>query len=63
MNEHVTTEQLQALDYNEQRAILFYLTGFLEKSSEFQNALSRAYAAEMRMRVITEARTAIAHGS
>jgi hypothetical protein len=52
----ISMEQLQELDYNEQRAMLFYLTGYLEKSQEFQDALTRAYNAEMRCRARVAAR-------
>lgn len=56
MAQRISLEQLQKLDYNEQRAMLFYLTGYLETSEEFQDALTRAYDAEMRMREMVATR-------
>ena len=50
MSERITNEQLHGLDADERAGMLFYLTGFLGKSSEFQEALTAAYAAQMRMR-------------
>lgn len=50
MSERISTEQLQELDADEKAGMLFYLTGFLGKSQEFQDALARAYAAQIRTR-------------
>ena len=51
----ITDEQLHELNADEKSGMLFYLAGFLAKSEEFQDALTRAYAAQMRSRARTEA--------
>jgi hypothetical protein len=48
--QRVTDEQLHGLDADEKAGMLFYLAGYLGKSLEFQEALTAAYAAQMRMR-------------
>ena len=51
---NVSDEQLHALDQDEKAGMLFFLTGFLGKSEEFQDALTRAYNAQMRSRARME---------
>lgn len=51
----VSDEQLHTLSADEKSGMLFYLTGFLAKSPEFQDALTRAYNAQMRSRARQEA--------
>lgn len=46
--ERVSLEQLQDMNRDEQSSMLFYLTGYLKKSAEFQDAMGAAYAAHLR---------------
>ena len=46
----VTDDQLHELNADEKSGMLFYLTGFLSKSPDFQDALTRAYDTQMRSR-------------
>lgn len=46
----ITENKLHALDPDEKAGMLFFLVGFLQGSEEFQDALTRAYNAQMRSR-------------
>lgn len=48
--DRITLEDLQALDRDEQAGMLFYLSGYMEKSPKFQEALAAAYAAQLESR-------------
>lgn len=56
MTQKISIKQILELGADETAGMLLYLTGYLGKSAEFQDALARAYAAEMRMRARLAAR-------
>jgi hypothetical protein len=48
--ERVSDDQMHALDQDEKSGMLFFLSGYLSKSDEFQKALTAAYNAQVRSR-------------